>query len=186
MAEAFHPEQQRALEYLARKGTHAPLDVLRSQVRAAFDTIERLFDDVAPEEWDRSPAAGKWSPHQILDHLVLSHGPAIAQLESLLAGVTPDGVAIPAGLQSAANELREWIALRDRLDAIHRELLRLIDSASDGISLEPKAVVEMVVKVDGKPRHWYEFLDWKAFVQGIRVHTLEHRDQLRRTLNRPE
>jgi hypothetical protein len=43
-------------------------------------------------------------------------------------------------------------------------------------------MIEMVVKVDAKPVHWLEPLDWKAFVQGIRVHTLEHLNQLERTL----
>jgi hypothetical protein len=42
--------------------------------------------------------------------------------------------------------------------------------------------VEIVVKVASQPMHWVEHLDWKAFVQAIRVHTLEHHHQLQRTL----
>lgn len=179
----LHPEQQRAVEYLARKGTAAPVETLRSQARAAFESIERMFDEVAIDQRDRAPAEGKWSRRQILDHLVLSHAPAIAQLGSLLGGATPDGVAIPAGLHSAPNELAPWSDLRNRLAETHREILALIDGASNEISLEPKAVVEIVVKVDSKPLHWHVRIDWKAFVQAIRVHTLEHRDQLQRTLH---
>ncbi len=131
---------------------------------------------------DTAPAPGKWSPHQILDHLILSHGPAMPQLASLLAGITPEGVAIPADLDTPPHLLKSWEELRAQLGAIHAEIQDLIARADDNVSLEPKALIEMVVKVDGQPVHWHAEVDWKAFVQGIRVHVLEHREQLRRTI----
>ena len=176
----MHPEQQRALDYLSRKGTQAPIDKLREQLRDAFSQIEIAFDDVAPQQREIAPAPGKWSPHEILDHLVLSHGPAIPQFASLLAGTSPDGVAIPADLHR--DERPSWDELRAQLGDIHRELLRLAESASDDTSLEPKAAVEIVTKVDGEALHWIERFDWKAFVQTIRVHTVEHAHQLQRAL----
>lgn len=187
MSEQLLPEQVRAMDYLARKGSLASVDRLSEQLRAAFAAVEELFDLVAADEREAIPAPGKWSPHEILDHLVLSHGPAIPQLASLLQGVSPPGVAIPAGLQSPAGERAEWVKLRVALGKIHQELLDLIAAASDDLSLEPKAVVEIVVKVaarDGsmEPVHWLEQLDWKAFAQAIRVHTLEHQNQLQRAL----
>ena len=177
----MHEEQRRALDYLSRKGTNAPADTLRAQLRAAFGQIEQRFDDVSIDRRGAAPAPGKWSAHQILDHLVLSHGPAVPQFASLLDGVTPGGVAIPAGLQSSDADRASWDTLRTRLGEIHADFLRLIDSANDETSLEPKAVVEIVVKVDSEPVHWFEPLDWKAFIQGVRVHTLEHQGQLERT-----
>lgn len=171
------PEQQRAMDYLAAKGTNAPVAKLREQVRDAFASAERAFDDVAPELRDVGPA-GKWSPHQILNHLVLSHGPAIAQFESMIRGVSPDGGAIPADLQTA--DLPAWSELRARLGDIHRELLRLLDEATDETPLEPKVPIEMVIKVGGIPLHWIEYFDWKANIQALRVHTLEHQQQLER------
>lgn len=175
------------MDYLARKGTLASVDRLSKQLREAFAAVEELFDQVTVDEREVPPAPGKWSPHEILDHLLLSHGPAIPQLASLLQGVSPPGVAIPAGLQSPVGERAEWGKLRVALGKIHQELLELIAAAPDDLSLEPKAVVEIVVKVaarDGSPEpvHWLERLDWKAFVQGIRVHTLEHQNQLQRAL----
>ena len=95
------PEQVRAVEYLNRKGTQAPADLLREQVRDAFVAVERAFDEIVPHERDARPAAGKWSSHDILDHLVLSHGPAVSQLECLLAGTAQEG-SIPAGLHRDA------------------------------------------------------------------------------------
>ncbi len=178
----IHPDQQRALDYLSRKGTLAPVAQLRDELRHAFRAIETELDAVPAEARGVAPSPGKWSPHQILDHLVLSHGPAIPQLASLLSGGTSDSVAIPADLQTPPDRLPSWEELRARLGAIHVELEALLASASDDASLEPKAMIEMVVKVDGKPVHWQERFDWKAVVQAIRVHVLEHREQLRRAL----
>ena len=176
------PEQQRAVDYLARKGSRAAVAILREQMRSAFATIEKDFDAVPVEVRDRAPAPGKWSPREILDHLVLSHGPAISDLERLLGGVSVEGVAIPAGLHRPDAERPEWTPLRAQLGDIHRQLLALVDGASDDRSLEPKAKIEMVIKVDSEQRHWYEWVDWKALVQAIRVHTLEHQQQLARSV----
>jgi hypothetical protein len=68
------------------------------------------------------------------------------------------------------------------MSVMHAGFLRLIDDASDDAPLDARAGVEMVVKVNGEPLHWLEQLDWKAFIQAIRVHTLEHREQLQRAL----
>lgn len=178
MSAELAPEQRRAMEYLAKKGSLAPLAKLQQQLRDAFAAMEEALDAVPETERESSPG-GKWSAHQILDHLVLSHAPAVAQFESLLAGAD-GGLAVPADLQSADEEREGWSVLRGRLAAIHRDFLRLIADAGDDVPLDAKAGVEMVVKVSGEPRHWIERLDWKAFVQAIRVHTLEHQAQLGR------
>jgi hypothetical protein len=173
------PEQSRALAYLEKKGTLAPATRLREQLSDAVAAIERALDDVAPEQRDVRPAEGKWSAHDILDHLVVSHEPAVTQFASLLDGVSvPDAIA--AGLRSGARP--SWSELRERMSVMHAGFLRLIDDASDDFSLDAKAGVEMVVKVNGEPLHWREQLDWKAFIQAIRMHTLEHREQLQRAL----
>ncbi len=180
MNETLAPEQQRALDYLARKGTAASAETLRQQLSDAFAAAERAFDDVPDALRETSPAAGKWSAHEILDHLVLSHGPAIEQFASLLRGVSPGGVAIPADLHR--DERPAWEDSRAQLGEIHREFLRLMEGASDDLSLDAKAMIEMVIKVDSQPLHWLEKVDWKAFIQGIRVHTIEHQQQLGRTM----
>lgn len=176
----YHPEQRKAMDYLARKGTKAPAEKLRTQLRDAFASAEQAFGAVPLEKRERAPAPGKWSPHEILDHVVLSHGPAIPQLASLMAGVRPQSVAVPADLHR--EERPAWDALRAELGAIHREFLDAIATASDNLSLDVKVMIEMVVKVDAKPVHWLEPLDWKAFIQAIRMHTLEHLNQLERAL----
>jgi len=178
-------EQERALAYLARKGTAAEVTTLRSELRSAFASLEDRFDafPVAARAW--RPAAGKWSAHELLDHLVVSHEPAADQLAALLEGRTPGGVAIPAGLQTPEAVREPWQGLASRLAALHARLLTLLDGTDETIPLGARAIVEMVVKVPGTdgapaPVHWFEPLDWKAFAQAIRVHTLEHRQQLER------
>jgi len=182
-------EQVRAMDYLRRKGTDAPVADLRRQLRSAFRDVEALLASVAPDERLLAPAAGKWSPQEILDHLVVSHGPAIEHFRQLLTGISPEAVAIPAGLQSAAPRSLSWDLLASNLAAIHGSFEKLVAAASESLPLEAKAIVEMVVKVpategaEPRPVHWYERLDWKQFVQVLRVHTLEHRAQLDRTLS---
>lgn len=173
------PEQTRALDYLARKGTHADVHKLIAETRAAFSAVEASFDAVDPQKRDAAPAAGKWSPREILDHLVLSHGPAVAQIECLLSGCTDDE-AIPADLHRSDADRPPWDELRNELGDVHRRLLAVMASAAETASLDDRIPVEMVIKVDGKPVHWIEPLDWKAYVQGLRVHTLEHQAQLLR------
>jgi hypothetical protein len=185
--EPLLPEQLRASAYLQRKGTLAPVADLRTQLAAAFRGIEEGFAQVAPDESALAPAPGAWSPHQILDHLVISHGPALLQLAALLAGKTPGGVAIPAGLSTPEAELRPWDELAAELAALHGRCEALLADVADDRSLAPKAVVEMVVKAETggpapTPVPWFEELDWKAFVQALRVHTREHQIQLERTL----
>jgi len=187
LVDELFPEQLRARAYLERKGTLASVDLLRRQTSQAFRLIEELFACVAPAERSESPAAGRWSPHEILDHLVLSHRPAVSQLAALLNGESPAGVAIPAGLSTPAAQRRPWDELSAELHAVHREIEALLATAPDTADLQPKAVVEMVVKVtvtgkDPRPVHWFEQLDWKAFVQAVRSHTLEHQSQLEQTL----
>jgi len=181
------PEQTRALEFLDRKGSQATTETLRAQLRHAFTTMEDAFARVEPHERELSPGSGKWSAIEILDHLAASHGPAVPQLRSLLAGSSPGGVAIPADLQTPREQRGSWEQRLADLQAIHRELLALVDQAHDDLSLEATAVVEMVVKVpaengEARPVHWHESLDWKAFVQVLRGHTLQHRAQLDRAL----
>ena len=183
MSETLLPEQRRAMDYLAHKGTGASTDKLRDQLQVAFAAIESAFDAVPTDRREFSPAAGKWSAHEILDHLVLSHEPAIPQLASLLAGVSPSSIAVPADLHRSAEARPAWNALRSSLGEVHHEFMRLMASASDDLSLDAKAAVEIVVKVDSMPKHWIEHLDWKAFVQAIRVHTIEHQNQLTRTIS---
>jgi DinB superfamily len=181
------PEQARASDYLRRKGTLAPVADLRGQLAAAFRGIEAGFGQVAPDERALAPRPGAWSPHQILDHLVISHEPAVLQLAALLRGETPGGVAIPADLSTPEADRRPWDELIAGLAALHERLEALLADVGDDRSLGPKAVVEMVVKADTggpapTPVHWFEELDWKAFVQALRVHTREHQGQLDRTL----
>ena len=105
----------------------------------------------------------------------------------LLWGKTPEGAAIPAGLQSADPLSRPWEQLVAELEGLHTAFLRLLEKATDSRRLDVSAPIVIVVKVqrpDGslEPVQWEERLDWKAFVQALRVHTLEHLSQVTRTV----
>lgn len=182
----MRPEQTRVLDYLRAKGTEAAIPELREHLAATFRKIEALLDFVPPDLRSASPAPGRWSVHEVVDHLVESHRRAVEQLRFLLAGRRPMSSAIPASLQSSAPLERPWDDLLADLRSIHRAFLDLVDGATDETSLAVTAPVVMVVKApfgDGAvPLEWEEELDWKAYAQAFRGHTAEHRAQIERTL----
>ncbi len=183
----LYPEQLRALDYLKRKGTDAPANEIRGKLADAFDKLEAAVAAVPVPLRQVAPSPGKWSVHEILDHLVESHRPALSQLILLLRGETPEGPAIQASLQSADPLSRPWDDLIAELQGIHTAFLRLLEAATDSHRLDVRAPIVIVVKVarpDGslEPVQWEERLDWRAFVQALRVHTLEHLSQVTRTV----
>ena len=182
-----HPEKIRALAYLKRKGSEAPIELLRGRIADSFADFEAVIASVSPSLRRQSPAPGRWSAQEVVDHLIESHRPAVAQLESLLKGLTPGTGAVPASLQSTDPLSHNWNELVLELKRVHACLISLLDQASDACSLEVRVPVTLVIKVGepGKPQdsvQWEEQLDWKAFAQTLRVHTIEHRLQIERTL----
>ncbi len=180
------PEQVRAREYLHRKGTAAPKAELRQSLAAAFRQLEDLLDSVPPELRARRPAPAAWSVHEIADHLAESHRPAVAQLAALIAGRAVDEP-IPASILSPAPLSRPWAELRGELAGIHRDIDRLFDAAPETPAAGAEARVVMVIKVqrdDGsqEPVASEASLDWKAYAQGLRIHSLQHGAQVQRTL----
>lgn len=181
------PEQVRALAYLKRKGTDAPIELLRQRITEAFADFEKMIASVPPSLRLRSPGPDRWSAQEVVDHLIESHRPAVAQLESLLKALTPETGAVPPSLQSADPLSRNWDELVAELKQIHASLISLLEGASDSCSLEVRVPVTMVMKADDRSGphasvQWEERLDWKAFAQTLRVHTIEHRSQIERTL----
>jgi hypothetical protein len=180
------PEQLQALDYLRRKGTEAPAAQLREHVAKTFGEVEGLLATVPAALRAVRPGPGQWSVHEVVDHLVESHRPAASQIAALLAGQPVTDV-IPPSLQSAAPHDRPWDGLLVELRGIHRTFLDLLDGVDDRISLEVRAPLAMVTKVAAEsgppiPITWEERLDWKAYMQGIRGHTAQHRQQILRTL----
>lgn len=183
----LQPEQLRALDYLKRKGTDAPADQIRRKVADTCGKLEEAIGAVPAALRQVSPGPGKWSVHEIVDHLIESHRPALPQLECLLQGRTPETSAVPASLQSADPFSKPWEDLVEALGRVHDSLRDLLGSATDEHPLDVRAPIVMVVKVarpDGtvEPVQWEERLDWKAFVQALRAHNLEHLSQIARTI----
>lgn len=184
---SLRPEQRRALDYVRAKGTEAPAAEVRRRVAAAFGELESLLDAVPEELAARRPEPAVWSPHEIVDHLVESHRPALRQLEFLLAGEDPPGGPVPAGLLSQDPFRRPWPAVTGELRAVHAGFLALLADAGDATPAAARAPVEMVVRcatADGgsEPVHWVERFPWKAFALLAGVHSREHVAQIRRVL----
>lgn len=177
------PERGQALDYLRRKGTEAPVVRLREHVARTFGELEALLDTVPAELRGVRPAPGRWSAHEVLDHLVESHRPAVEQLAAVIAGQRPTTGAIPAHLQSADPHARLWDGLAAELRGIHRAILDLLGRATDETPLTATVPAVVVVKTTAEggtsaAHEWIEELDWKAFVQALRGHTAQHRAQI--------
>lgn len=183
----LRPEQIQALSYARRKGSESSVDSIRARVERTFADLEALLEAVPVHVTAVQPASSKWSVHQIVDHLVVSHRRAVDELASLVAGASPSSGPIPAGLVSPDPFARPWSLLVEDLKSVHRDFVEVLGSASDDTPLEARAPVVMVVKcatADGgvEAVEWVESFDWKAHAILFRVHTLEHLQQIERTL----
>ena len=181
----LRPEQQQAIDYAWRAGSEKPLDSIRSRIVATFAEMEAELAEVEEEAARRKPAEGIWSVQEVVDHLVESHRPAVRELESMIAGRSPDGEPIPAGIQSADPMAPPSVETQAALAKVHADLLAALDHASDDTPLSARAKIVMVVKCaddDGalRPVHWVQAFDWKAYAIFLRAHTLEHLRQVRR------
>lgn len=182
----MHPEQRQATAYLQRKGTDAPLPDLRQRVDKALRELEAVLDGIDANTALHQPGPGKWSIHEIVDHLVESHRPAVTQLRAMLAGEDP-GDAIPPSLTSIDPFATTWPELVRRLKAIHDDIRSLLAGAAEETPTEIQVPVVMLLEVkteNGVEKvQWTEHLDWKAFALGIAVHSREHIPQIQRTLD---
>jgi hypothetical protein len=186
-ATPLHPEQEAALRYVREKGTHAPVASIRERMARTFAQLEALLATLPPDQVRLRPAPDRWSVHEIVDHLIESHRPAVDELRELVRGHWPEGGPIPASLLSADPLGRPWASLVRELAGVQRALLAIVDGASEETPLTARAPVIMVVKVRGEdgtrtPVEWTDDFDWKAFAILLRAHTLEHVGQIERTL----
>ncbi len=181
-----YPEQERALTYLRRRGTEAPLAAIRERVAETYREIEAAASGIDEARAAARPPSGGWCVMEVVDHLTLTDRAAAEQLRVLLAGQSSPE-AVPAGLLSPDPFAMPWPTLLGEFRRVHRELLAILDGASEHASLVPKAKIEMVVKhqrPDGtlEPIHWFEHFDWKAFAITFHAHNREHLAQIGRIL----
>lgn len=184
----LRPEQIQALQYARRKGSESSIDSIRARVRRTFADLEALLQAVPLDLTAVRPAPSKWSVHEIVDHLVVSHRRAVVELRTLVEGESPASGPIPAGLVSGDPFARPWPLVVEDLEAVHRDFVEVLASASDETSLAARAPVVMVVQCANagggvEPVEWVESFDWKAHAILFRAHTLEHLQQVRRTLD---
>lgn len=183
----MRPEQEKAREYLYRKGTLLALREIQERVRAAFAATEEFLDSVSGADGRVRPAPGEWCVQEIVDHLVETHRPSVEELRFLLRGERPVGGPIPASLQSEAPLARPWSALVEDLKQLHAEVLGILAGIPDDFVSKARAPLVMVVNAknaDGSesPIEWIEDLDWKAYAVIFRLHEIDHLNQAKRAL----
>jgi hypothetical protein len=179
--------QERARAYVQSKAALSPAAV-REQIGAAFDSLEAVLRAVPSERARVRWLPGEWSVQEVVDHLLETYRPGVDELRCLLAGQRPPGGPIPASLQSRAPLLRPWPWLLEELRRVHRDLLALLESVPDDFTTDARAPLVMVINVEepgggGRPLHWVEDLDWKAYaIVSWRLHAIDHLKQVRKVL----
>ena len=177
----------KAREYLATKGTLAPLPVIRERIAEAFRAFDAFVTPLSAAQAARASIPGEWTIHEIVDHLVETHRPGLDELRCLLAGRRPPGEPIPAGLQSKAPLQRPWPWLLEELRRLHGKILETLEATPPGFTTDARAPLVMVVNLkdaEGRtsPLHWVEDLDWKAYAVVWRLHVVDHLGQARKVL----
>ena len=183
----LRPEQIKAREYFLQKGTLLPAAPIRERVGAAFTALETFLDAVTDQEARTRALPGEWTIQEVVDHLIETHRPSLAELRDLLHGRRPTAGPIPASLQSADPMALRFENLVRDLRALHTDVLGVLSAAPDRMT-DARAPLVMVINVkepDGRevPLHWIEELDWKAYaVTAFRLHEVDHLNQAKRTL----
>ncbi|HET9769096.1 MAG TPA: hypothetical protein VFS60_19790 [Thermoanaerobaculia bacterium] len=78
---ALRPEQQRALDYVRRRGSEAPVEAIRERVAGTYATLDALVETVAPEVAREHRSTSAWSIQEVVDH----NREHIAQIQRILA-----------------------------------------------------------------------------------------------------
>ena len=182
----LRPEQVKAREYLHQRGTLLPAAEIHERVAAAFAAMEALLDGVSAAEARTRALPAEWTVREVVDHLVETHRPSLEELRDLLADRRPRGGPIPAALRSPDAMDRRFADLVAALRGVHAEILGVLASAPDRMTMA-RAPVVMVINAkdaDGReaPLHWIEELDWKAYAVIFRLHELDHLGQAKKTL----
>ncbi|MCG8461532.1 MAG: DinB family protein [Holophagales bacterium] len=177
--------RRRASAYLRRLGTEAEPSRIRRRLVATLSELSEVLEQTPAELRRQRPGPGRWSVQEVVDHLVSSHRPGVAQLRQILAGESPEDP-IPADLLSEDPFATPWQELAEDCRRAHAELLEAFDQAAAVAAEGPITAtgpILMVVKdEDGRRLEWVERFEWKAFTLALRVHVLEHVHQIRRTL----
>lgn len=181
-------EQAKARAYLRARGTDASAVDIARQVAAAFGAVAAAVSTGDADRARRRALEGEWCVQEIVDHLVETHRPGLAELRELLAGRRPSGPPIPPGLQSSAPLDRAWPALLDEMRRVHDDIVRTLETVPADFTTDARAPVVLVVNQKGPdgspapPLQWVEELDWKAYAIVWRLHAVDHLNQARKVL----
>ena len=179
--------REKARQYLRVKGSEAPASAVVAGVAAAFAALEALFDAAPPDLVRRRAWETEWTIQEIADHVLETHRPGLDELRCLLAGQSPPGDPIPAGLRSKAPHLRPWPWLLRELKELHADVLTELRAAQPDFETAARAGLVMVANATDERGarvvlEWVEELDWKAYAITWRLHAIDHLHQARKVL----
>ena len=188
LTSAISPERQRMMDYLTVRATSMTPQNLLARMRQATEEFEATIRGLDQELGRAAMPPGEWTIAEVVDHVAQTQIRAAYELRDLLEGRRPPGPPVYDALVSGAGRWASWNDLVAGVLAANAEFDRVLASASErNSSFTPTARTILVVnrKLMGgviEPEVFEAELDWKGYAMVQRLHLLDHRTQVRKTL----
>jgi hypothetical protein len=173
----------RVLAYLRTRAASLDAPRLRARIRAAAAEFDAAVRDLTEAEARRAAPDGGWSVAQIVDHVAQSTVRGAEELRHLLAGRRPPGPPVYEGLLSGAAHRVPWSELlagvREASAAVDAVLEPLGPSWAGPAALTVPAILVAGPGAGAPGTPFTAELTWKEYALVLRLHFLDHREQVR-------
>jgi DinB family protein len=190
-------ESVRMIEYLRVRARSLTATEICERVRAAAAELESVISSADHSLVRLRPFPGKWHMADVVDHISQSQVRGAEELRHLLSGRRPPGPPVYEALKSGASEWAPWSTLVSGLQDANREMVAVLESASDRSDSSapalppggggPTACTLLVAnsrRADGEPEPqlFVAELHWSEYALLQRLHLLDHRTQMKKLI----
>lgn len=164
MADPTEEQIDRVRLYLHAQAASLSIEELKTKVSGTVDELEAVALQFDADHWTATPAGEEWAPRDCFNHIA-SYNLAIATqvLTACLMGYIPEFE--PRSLEGDASAMTT--AYREGVDSLYAH----VDAA------DPQAFLDLKW-----PHFWFGDLNWREWLLFLRVHNLDHTQQLQAML----
>jgi DinB superfamily len=161
-------EQQRIRSYLAAQAAKLPPATIVEKVQAAMMELGAAVSAVPPARFDERPAPEEWSGNEVMAHVVAAGGYFGGGIVSIL-----DGRPLPPRMAGAGVEGAPRRAAAVWLDLLGHDRMALFERVH---AAAPDAHLDRTIE-----HFMFGPLNWRETLLFMRLHDLDHAEQLRKT-----
>ncbi|HZS32677.1 MAG TPA: DinB family protein [Methylomirabilota bacterium] len=185
MRETEAAARQRLLQQLRTRAAALDLRGLRARVQAAGAEFEAALAGLDEAAARRPGPGGSWSAAQVVDHVAQSTVRGADELRQLGAGRRPPGPPVYEALLSGAAHRVPWAELLDGLRESRGALDEALAAGPPPPGAGPAATARAILVVAATPEvpdpePFTAELTWPEYALVLRLHFLDHREQVRR------